>query len=151
MGELMLAGAGVLLLFIIVITWIVVRSVALARRIATTAPEPISLLVVEELARARQFRAGLMAALFGAGAVALLRTPPFQMYAMVPILVTLIDLQAYLAARSLLGMLGGEVRAEAKHCRIQVYASDLRIRTIDVTPRALAAAKRAAVPRSTAS
>lgn len=151
-AVIIVGGGALIVLLVLVLIVQIVRASIRARMIADATSEPISLLVVERLARRAQFRAGLAGALWGAAAVVLLRTESLEVFALAPVLLGLIALHGYLAAHRILKALDNDARAEAKGCMVIVIHDDgQRAIKLEVSPRAMRSAMRWAVPRSAAS
>jgi hypothetical protein len=116
--------------------------------------EPISLLVAERLARAVQRRAGVLAAVGITGVPVLVGTD-LGTLAIISTIVGCVGLRGFFVARAALGLIepsgtgGHEVVAEALGPTVVVRGPAEEVH-IDVTPRALAAARRHAVPTSIA-
>lgn len=125
--------------------------------------EPISLLVAERVARAVQRRAGVLAAVGITGVPVLVGTD-LGTLAIISTIVGCVGLRGFFVARAALrliepsepsghsgpsGIAGHEVIAEALGPTVVVRGPAEEVR-IDVTPRALAAARRHAVPTSIA-
>ena len=129
------------------------------RREATGAsPVPISLLVVEQLARAAQRRGGVQAAigLVGVPVMVIMEMSPHAesggLGAIVLTVVTCIGLRGFFVARGVLAMI--EQRTDPVTAELAGRALILRRADeetqIDVSPAAIARARRHAVPRSIA-
>lgn len=158
MGLLVLGMALVAFIGIpLVLVWLV-RYFQRMRARQEAIAEPISLLVAERVARAVQRRAGVLAAVGITGVPVLVGTD-LGTLAIISTIVGCVGLRGFFVARAALrliepsgpsgpsGIAGHEVVAEALGPTVVVRGPAEEVR-IDVTPRALAAARRHAVPTS---
>lgn len=165
-GDLFLGVALVAFIGIpLVLVWLV-RYFQRMRARREAIAEPISLLVAERVARAVQRRAGVLAAVGITGVPVLVGTD-LGTLAIISTIVGCVGLRGFFVARAALrliepsepfapsglsgpsGTAGHEVVAEALGPTVVVRGPAEEVR-IDVTPRALAAARRHAVPTSIA-
>jgi hypothetical protein len=151
-GMLGVAFVGIPLL----IVWLV-RYFQRMRARQDAIAEPISLLVAERIARAVQRRAGVLAAIGVVGVPALVGME-LGSFAILSTVVGCIGLRGFFVARAALrlmepsgpaGPAGHDVIAEALGPSVVVRSPTEEVR-LDVAPRALAAARRHAVPTSIA-
>lgn len=151
LGLWFLGGAFVVFLAIpLGIVWLV-RSFQRMRARHEGIAEPISLLVAERLARALQRRGGVRAAVGITGGLVLVGTGMGTL-AILSTALGCVGLRGFFVARAALQMLepaGHDVVAEALGPTVVVRGPD-GVVWLDVTSRALAAARRHAVPTSIA-
>jgi hypothetical protein len=154
MGFLFLGMAFVAFVVIpVLIVWLV-RYFQRMRARQNAVAEPISLLVAERLARAVQRRGGVLAAVGIAGVPALVGMD-LGTLAIVSTIAGCVGLRGFFVARAALrlmepsGAAGHDVIAEALGPTVVVRGPTEEVR-LDVTPKALAAARRHAVPTSVA-
>jgi len=153
MGLLFLGMAAFAFIGIpVMIVWLV-RYFQRMRARQEAVAEPLSLLVAERIARAVQRRGGVVAAVAIAGVPALVGMDR-EGFAIIATIVGCVALRGFFLARTALRLLepsgaGHDVIAEAQGPTVIVRGPTEEVR-LDVTPRALAAALRHAVPTSIA-
>jgi len=152
MGLLFLGVAFAAFVMIpVLIVWLV-RYFQRMRARQNAIAEPISLLVAERLARAVQRRGGVLAAVGIAGVPALVGMD-LGTLAIVSTIAGCVGLRGFFVARAALrlmepsGAAGHDVIAETLGPTVVVRSPTEEVR-LDVTPKALAAARRHAVPTS---